>query len=360
MWILVPAYEPGERLLELISSLRESASILVVDDGSGPDYREVFDSADRLGAHVLTHAVNEGKAAALRTGFRWLMRHSPGQPVVCVDSDGQHMPADVLAVGAEVEHRSVLGLPDAVVLGVRAFDGKVPLRSRVGNRAMTALVASVTGSRTSDTQTGLRGYPGSLLAWACDVKGERFAYELRLLLEASRQQIPLVEVPIETVYIEHNASSHFRPVTDSVKVLSPLLLFAASSLISFALDTVLLVALSALTGSLAVAVVGARILSGSLNFWLNRRAVFRSRGQLRQEVVRYGAFAVGLLVLGYVGIAALTNMGVPLVLAKIAADATLWLASFAVQRVVVFSHAEAPAVTVDESKLQRVRGGEVR
>jgi len=341
MWILIPSYEPGERLLELVSSLREDASILVVDDGSGPEFREIFEAADRLGAVVVAHDVNQGKAAALRTGFRWLVLNAPGQTVVCADSDGQHLPKDVLAVGAEVARRAAHGEPDAVVLGVRGFDGQVPLRSRVGNRAMTQLVVSVTGARISDTQTGLRGYPAPLLPWACDVRGERFAYELWLLLEASRQRIPLVEVPIETVYLNHNASSHFRPIGDSAKVLSPLLLFAGSSLISFGLDTVLLLILSAVTGSLVVSVVGARVLSATLNFSLNRRTVFRSHGTLGPQLVRYGAFALALLGLGYAGIAALTSLGVPLVVAKITTDATLWLTSFGVQRVFVFTHAHA-------------------
>jgi len=119
MWILIPSYEPGERLLGLISGLREHASVLVVDDGSGPRFTEVFDSADRLAAIVIGHDANQGKAAALRTGFEWLIRNAPGQTVVCADSDGQHLPSDVLAVGAEVDRRLLGGEPVAVILGVR-------------------------------------------------------------------------------------------------------------------------------------------------------------------------------------------------------------------------------------------------
>ena len=356
MWVLIPAYEPGGRLPELVKSLREHASILVVDDGSGPEYAEFFDAADRLGAVVIAHGSNQGKAAALRTGFGWLMANAAGHTVVCADSDGQHLPQDVIAVGAEVNRRAAEGAPRAVVLGVRGFSGEVPLRSRVGNRAMTALVTAVTGTRISDTQTGLRGYPASLLEWACGIRGERFAYELWLLLEGSRQAIPVVGVPIETVYLEHNASSHFRPLADSVRVLSPLLLFAASSLVSFGLDTGALLILSAVTGSLAVSVVGARLLSASVNFALNRRTVFRSHGRLGPQLLRYGAFAVVLLGLGYAGIAALTSLGVPLVIAKITTDASLWLSSFGVQRVFVFTRESARTGALREANMQSVGG----
>src|SRR5660397_60185 len=197
MWILVPSYQPSRRLLEVIGALRAHASVLVVDDGSGPFFAAIFDEAHRLGAVVVSHDANHGKAAALRTGFRWMTLHAPGHSVVCADSDGQHLPRDVLAVGAEVERRIADCAPPAVVLGVRGFSGEVPVRSRVGNRAMTALVAAVTGTQITDTQTGLRGYPAALLEWACAVRGERFAYELWRLLEGSRRGVPVVEVPIE-------------------------------------------------------------------------------------------------------------------------------------------------------------------
>lgn len=167
----------------------------------------------------------------------------------------------------------------------------------------------------------------------------------------------MVEVPIATVYLERHASSHFRPLIDSLKVLTPLVLFAGSSLIAFGIDTGALLVLSALTGSLAASVAGARLLSGSVNFAINRRAVFRSKGKVGPQVVRYGAFAAVLVALGVAGIAALTSLGVPLVVAKITTDATLRLTSFGVQRVFVFAHGSAAVGPQPEADLQRVGGG---
>lgn len=356
MWILIPSYQPSERLVELVSRLRGHAHILVVDDGSGPAYAEYFDAADRLGAVVIAHEVNRGKAAALRTGFSWLMEHAKGKQVVCADSDGQHLPADIRAVGAELERRRVSGAPDAVVLGARSFSGEVPLRSRAGNAAMTALFATATGLRVSDTQTGLRGYPPGLLPWARGVRGERFAYELWLLLDGSRNHVPVVEVPIETVYLENNASSHFRPVRDSARVFVPLLLFAASSLVAFGIDTVALMILSAATGSLALSLIAARVLSATVNFWLNRKAVFRSEGRLGPQLWRYAALAVLLLIAGYVGIATLTAVGVPLVVAKVATDMALWVSSYGAQRAFVFAHRDASGAQRHEKRLHSVGG----
>lgn len=352
MWILIPAYEPDGRLAALVAALRGTAPVLVVDDGSGPAYAETFDAAAAAGAVMLRHPRNLGKAAALRTGFAWLERHAPEHVVVCADSDGQHTPADIRRVGVEAVRRRRAGEPDAIVLGARAFVGDVPRRSRVGNRATTALVAAATGTRIEDTQTGLRALPPGLVRWARSVRGERFAYELRVLLEATRAEIPIVEIPIETVYLDANRGSHFRPVHDSLRVLAPLALFALSSLAAFGIDTVMLLALHGLTGSLAVALVGARVVSAAANFALNRRYVFRSHGAVATQAARYGALALVLLAAGYGGLAALTALGLPLLPAKIVTDLALFVTSYGVQHALVFRarrrrtyHAPAFAIT---------------
>ncbi|WP_062520331.1 glycosyltransferase [Demequina silvatica] len=339
MWILVPAYEPDARMVALVAALRETRHrVLVVDDGSGAAYEGLFAEASALGAAVLRHPVNRGKAAALRTGFAWLTVHAPGGGVVCADSDGQHTPADVARVAEVLDARAEAGMDDAVVLGVRAFTGDVPWRSRLGNRATTALLAAVTGRRISDTQTGLRGYPSGLLPWALAVPGERFAYELALLLDATRRGIPLMETRIDTVYLDSNRSSHFRPLADSARVLAPLALFAASSLVAFGIDTAALLGLEAWTGSLVAAVLGARVLSAGANFTLNRRLVFRARGPALPQARRYLALAVALLAASYVSLLLLTTLGLPLLAAKVSTDLGLWLLSFGVQRAAVFGH----------------------
>lgn len=348
LWVLVPAYEPDERLVTLVTDLRDhlpGVRVLVVDDGSGPGCTDMFQRAVGAGGVVVRHAHNYGKAEALRTGLAAIAERAPGADIVCVDCDGQHRPGDVGRVAAELARQRELRADPGLVLGVRAFDGEVPLRSRVGNRVMTALVHLATGTRISDTQTGLRGVPAELVPWLLSVPGERFAWELTVLLRAGRDGVALHEVPIETVYLDHNASSHFRPVLDSVRVLAPLGLFAASSLVAAALDLVGVLVLSAATGSLALAVVGARLVSAGVNFTINRRSVFRAGGRVREQLVRYVALALVLLVAGYGGIRLLTDAGFPLLVAKIITDGGLFVASFLVQRDHVFPRSEGATST---------------
>ena len=135
--------------------------------------------------------------------------------------------------------------------------------------------------------------------------------------------------------------------------------FAGVGLASFVLDTVLVALLAALTGNLAVSVVAARLVSGGANFALNRAAVFRdSAVPVRQAALRYVVLAVAMLTANYVVLSALVGMGVALVPAKVATEATLFGLSYAGQRVVVFAVA-APGRPCEPSKQEADRHRDV-
>lgn len=333
MIVLIPSYEPDERLTHLVSDLAgiDGIKVLVVDDGSGSDYAGVFCQAALAGAEVLTVEANRGKGAALRTGFAHIRAHHPGEPVVCADSDGQHTLLDILRVAAAIDDGTDM------VLGVRQFTGRVPLRSRVGNLFTAGLFAVVTGHWIADTQTGLRGYPHRLLDWLADVPGDRFEYELNLLLRASRESLRIDKVGIATIYLRENASSHFRPVQDSLRVLRPLFGYATSSLAGFCLDAATLFALYPLTSNLALSVVVARLGSAAVNFGLNRHLVFGAgRTPLWPSARRYALLAATILFANLVLMEVLTpTLG--LVAAKVITETGLFLGSYAVQSRLVFA-----------------------
>jgi len=335
--VIVPAYRPDDALPALLRGLAEVGltDVLVVDDGSGPAHDTVFDEAARVGADVLRHDVNRGKGAALRTAFVHARDRHPGRHVVTADADGQHRAASVRAVA----DRLSAGGAD-VVVGERDLQGAgVPWRSRVGNALSGAAMRAATGLPVRDSQTGLRGFAAATLPWLLEVPGDRYDYELRVLLAASARGAVVAGVPVETVYLDHNASSHFRPVRDSVVVMAPLLAFAASGLLAFGVDAAGLLALQAATGSLALAVVGARVLSAGVNYGVNRAVVFgrARRAPVRGSAARYAALALLLLAASNGLLDALHGtLGVPLLAAKMLTDTALFVASWTVQRQVVF------------------------
>lgn len=227
--VLLPVYQPGGHLPTLLSDLREAAPgcrAVIVDDGSGPAAGAVLQQAENLGGTVLRHPANRGKGIALKTGFRYAAERHPGLDVICADADGQHSVADILRVAERVRATG------HTVLGVRRLAEDVPLRSRVGNTVTEALFRAATGRRVHDTQTGLRAYPGNQLGWLLTVPGERFEYEMNILLGAARAGQRIEQVEITTTYLNDNASSHFSALSDSARIYWPLLRQAATALLT--------------------------------------------------------------------------------------------------------------------------------
>lgn len=218
VFVLIPALNPCDRMVGVIDELlRHDAAveIIVVNDGSDSGCDAIFqDAAKRPRMEVLRHAENRGKGAALRTGIqRFLARAGADDILVTADADGQHLPADILAVAALAKRN-----PGSLVLGTRAFGGDVPLRSRFGNDLTRLVFRLFTGHRLTDTQTGLRAIPRDLLHRLLSVKTDRYAFELEMLLVAARAGIPLLTQSIQTVYLQNNSSSHFRPIVDSARI----------------------------------------------------------------------------------------------------------------------------------------------
>jgi exopolysaccharide biosynthesis protein/putative flippase GtrA len=356
--VLVPAYEPDARLVDLVDALSrvpEVDGIVVVDDGSGPDHREVFSAAEARGAEVVVSATNEGKGSALKHGFAWIAEHHPGHVVVCADCDGQHLPEDVVRVGRDAAEQ-----PDTIVLGVRRFTGRVPLKSRFGNNLTRALFAVSTGRRVSDTQTGLRAYHPSMLPWLAEVPGRRFEYELEVLLRSGDAGLSVKEVPIATVYLDGNESTHFRPVVDSLRVYAPLVRFCASSVSAFLVDVVVLQLLYLATDHLAVSVVGARVASSTFNFAVNRRFVFGGADSTRSiSAMQYFSLVLAILFANYWSMHLwYIVVGLPLLVAKVVTELALFTVSYQVQKRFIFRRGRE-ASTTEARRPRRSRGGVV-
>lgn len=348
MIVLIPSFEPDDALIEIVSALLhgptvagfdEVQAVVVVDDGSGPEYVTQFDAVAALGAEVLHLVHNAGKGSALKTGFAHIKRRYPGHAVVTADADGQHRPHDIRRVAIAVK-------PNAIVMGVREFSTGAevaaeppPLKSRLGNQISRGVFRILSGVELDDTQTGLRGYPVDLLDWLAEIPGERFEYEFEMLFAAARRGIELTQVRIETVYLRNNESSHFRPLADSWRVYRPVVAFVASSLSAFVIDAVAFFTLFGLTRQLLFSVAGARVLSATVNYNVNRARVFPNPDGTRPgSLRRYVALAAMLGTANYGILWLLVSVfAVPVVAAKVLTETILYVASFIAQQRIVFA-----------------------
>ncbi|MBM7642002.1 glycosyltransferase [Streptococcus loxodontisalivarius] len=335
MYLIIPSYEPDQRLCDLVKACRKElpdAQLIVVNDGSKPNYQTYFEESRLAGAIVLEHVVNKGKGAALKTALRFIQKDgAKGQAIVTADSDGQHLIKDIVRV-AEASQKE----PSALILGARAFVGKVPARSRFGNKVTAALFHLITGQKVTDTQTGLRAFSSDLIPWLLSLDGDRFEYEFNMLLEARKAGHEIVEVPIETVYLEENKSSHFRPIRDSIRIYAPFIKFSGSALTAALIDALALFILVAITGNLLLSVVLSRLISASSQCLLNAKLVFHPTGSLFKAAIRYFMLAAVILTCNYVMLKALVGIGIGLVIAKLLTETILFLVSYRVQHRFVF------------------------
>ncbi len=336
--ILIPAYKPTEALLKTLRSLFSSGCrLLVVDDGSGEAYADLFEKAGAY-ATVLHQNPNRGKGAALKYGIRYAEEEIPEcRYLVTADADGQHTPADILKIVAELRKEG------GFVIGARKMEGKVPLRSRFGNAITRFVFLVAAGKKCTDTQTGLRGFSRELFPLMREVRGERYEYEMNVLMHCAQEGVAMREVPISTVYENNNESSHFRAVRDSFRIYKTIFLnsmlvrYGLSAVFCFLLDFAALSLFERLISLRALPTLLARCISSPVNYLINRKLVFHSNAGKAASASGYAILVIcmafvksGLITLLY------DVLGMRLVLADILVEVLLFISNFIIQKLWIF------------------------
>jgi glycosyltransferase involved in cell wall biosynthesis len=333
---LIPAYNPSEQLVGLVRRLaaEDFAAVIVVNDGSDAAcdccFREIQTIAKVC---LLRHAVNLGKGAALKTGMNHAYCHFEDLlGVVVVDADGQHLVKDAVKVAAALRQN-----PESLVMGTRAFDGAVPLRSKIGNTLTVSIFRLLTGKKLSDTQSGLRGIPKSMFPLLLKLSTNGYEFELDMLLACKYTNRQIVEEPIRTVYLEGNKSSHFNPLIDSMRIYFVLLRFTFAGLLSAAIDYAVFIFVFNLSGSISGSQASARLVSMGFNYAAVKRAVFYSGQSVADTLPKYLALVCVSGFVSYLlikGLAMFTPL--PVIAAKLLAEPLVFLANFAIQRDFIF------------------------
>jgi glycosyltransferase involved in cell wall biosynthesis len=407
--ILIPSYNPDRRLTEVVEALISEGvkHIIIVNDGSRTECNPIFEKLEKLEpCTVLKHAVNCGKGRALKTGLNYFYLHFPHSPgIVTADGDGQHRTRDILKVAAGVKEN-----PGKLILGSRKLGQGVPFRSLFGNVLTRFVLFFIIGRKIYDTQSGLRGIPRILVPTLLTTRGERYEFEINMLILSKRgrrpqpihgqpdvvlsevssqkyaektkfqkvlvkrgsatpthsrsdrcrsfgassqkfaektklqkvlvkkQAVDIIEIPIDTIYLENNVSSHFNPFFDSMKIYFQLLRFAFSSMLASGCDFIVFSIAYHLTANILLSLLIGRFLIGSLlNYIINRRLVFHSKSGVLSSLFKYYLALIIMSVLSYLLITlALAHLGFKVMIAKIVVETFLFVFSFLIQREFVF------------------------
>ena len=360
--ILIPSLEPDERLPDYVRRLFERGftRAVIVNDGSSEKYQPIFDELAAMeGVTVLKHEVNRGKGCGLKTGYTYIRDNMPdASGVITADADGQHTVEDCWKLAEALTTTT----KRTMYLGSRDFNlPNVPPKSRFGNKTTSTVFKLLYGQWLPDTQTGLRAFRREELQFMIDVPGERFEYEMQVLIACARAGIDMVPITIETVYENENEGTHFHPIRDSYRIYKVILgnfvKFMGASIASFVIDFVLLTLLANLVfpgvaHGAFISKVLARCVSAPCNFWMNSKYVFEKK-MSKQTFIRYIILAVFIMLVSALGVDGLMNwLKFPTAiigLVGIVVDVVLYLVSYRVQNKWVFAP-DQPAADKKETK----------
>lgn len=344
--LIIPAYNPDEKFIAFLQSLASDGwnDIIVVDDGSKLETQKYFNLAEtQYGCEIVRHYVNLGQGRAFKSAFNYCVGKYGDNPdfigVVECDCDGQHVLDDVNRC-AELLHAN----PDKFILGVRNFKDKdIPFRSRFGNRCTNFVFKVFCGLDIEDTQTGLKGIPKAFIYKLIEAKGERFEYASSVLLEAKNNNVEILQFPIQTIYIDGNATSHFNPLVDSLRIYSLIFRYLLSSLstvvIDFVVFAIFIKILSQYNNTVYLASTVAKLFSATFNFYINKRKVFCSKGNIACEAVKYVLLCFGHILASATLINLLVKYtAIASVPAKMIVDTVLFMAVYYIQNVWVFKN----------------------
>ena len=207
--ILVPAYKEEKHIAAVVREVLDYCpNVIVIDDGSPDDTAQVAAAA---GATVLEHVHNQGKGAALQTGFDHA-RTQGYDLAITLDADGQHAPSDIPAFLQAYERTH-----SPVLVGNRMGDvASMPRLRRFVNRFMSALLSRVMGQHVPDSQCGFRLYHRSAFPQGLpDAASRRYAAESEILLRLALQGRKIGAVTIQTIYGQEK--SKVNPLTDTFR-----------------------------------------------------------------------------------------------------------------------------------------------
>lgn len=299
--VLIPAYEPDGELIKLTERLKgEGFTVLTVDDGSGEKYRHIFDAVKEYST-VIALKKNSGKGAALKFGMRYIKANYPEcDGFITCDADGQHKVEDVVRVSKMLDDNN------SFVLTIRRRKKDIPLRSKVGNNLSRFIYALLADKYLADNQSGLRGFAIKHIDWLIEVEKDNYDYEMNVLYYAAKKSIKISTLLIESIYISNNESSHFKPVSDTIKIYKGLFTRAFAKIISLVVCEILVLIVTCIFGykhlHFTLPAIGA--IGYAVGIVLNRFVFFRKteiyeyRSSLIYTVIYYFIYTLSCSLIG--------------------------------------------------------------
>jgi glycosyltransferase involved in cell wall biosynthesis len=210
--VVIPAYNEAHTIRDIAQrTLAYCQQVIVVDDGSTDN---TVATLEGLPVTILRNQTNQGKGASLWQGMQAAMGVSF---IITLDADGQHLPEDIPQFLAMQQ-----SYPEHIIIGSRLADkSAIPTKRYYANKVANFWISWAAGYIITDSQSGFRLYPASLLKkleFKNLDKSKSFVFESEILIKAAQLGVSSVPISIAAVYAENARPSHFRPVWDIVQI----------------------------------------------------------------------------------------------------------------------------------------------
>ena len=347
VFLLIPSLNPNSEFVKYIDELIENnfKNIVVVNDGSDKEFDEIFKKIENKNElYLLNHETNKGKGKSIKDGLTYiknLENFNDFLGVITVDCDGQHLVKDIINITEEMEKNS-----NSLILGSRDFTKEnIPKKSSFGNKTTSNVLKFLYGAKINDTQTGLRGIPKVLVEDFIKISGNRYEYEMNMLIECITKKISIIEIPIETVYIDNNSSTHFRPIQDSISIyyrlFNSFIKYLAVSIISCIIDVTLfelfVIYLNFQNNLIMISTILARCISSFINYILNKKVTFSSKKRVSNTIFKYYVLCIiQMLLSGFFVSIIYGFIGNYEVIIKLFVDTILFIINYIVQKKLIF------------------------
>lgn len=208
VWILIPAYNEGNKLGRLLNELKQKKMpILVVDDGSTDN---TWSCAKEYATTVIHNEINRGKGMSLKIGIEYLLKNIDFDYVITMDADGQHASGDIDMFLGEARKGAYL------VIGNRMGNASsMPKIRLLTNKFMSWLISRMVKQRIPDTQCGYRLIKKEVLE-GLEIKTNKFEVDSEIIITTAKKKFPITSIPVETIYSSDHHSK-INPVIDTFR-----------------------------------------------------------------------------------------------------------------------------------------------
>lgn len=204
IFAVIPAYNEGSNIGRVIRETKNYVpNIIIVDDGSKDNTSE---EAKELGAIVLTHIINLGKGAALKTGCDYAVKQG-AEKIIVLDADAQHEPSQIPVFLEELKEVDV-------VLGYRKLTKEMPSILKLGNWLINKITRVLYGISLQDTQCGYRAFTNEAykkIRW----KSSNYSMESEMIANIGKKDLKYKEIPIRTIYTDKYKGT---TIIDGIKI----------------------------------------------------------------------------------------------------------------------------------------------